>query len=57
MTYEEYAKLAKKAGGGLPSKERAFNDSRHIALKQAAEAIGIKLEVLEAMIKGRTECE
>lgn len=52
MIYEEYASQERKAGGGVPSKEKAFNDSREMALQQSAKAIGINIEALKAMIKG-----
>ena len=45
-------KAARKKGGGVPSKEKIFNESRSMALNEASKAIGIKREVLEAMIKG-----
>ncbi len=51
MTYAEFKKTWTKVYGSPASKEMVYNRARELALQDAADAIGIRLDTLEALIK------
>ena len=50
QTFEEY-KVAARKKGGVPSKERIYNDAIDATIKELSQALGMSETTLRAMIK------